>query len=558
MNDHIPYAVPPKYGLIDAAGKFIVQPTWDEGFILSPDWIWIRVGSKQGLVDKTGRVHIPPAWDELEVLPVRSGSLAEDGKEVLIGREAGTPILSPWVRVMNAGMLSILRLADAQPVFPAANLPAAEFVDFYGTGQLVLREPDATAGFILSLYDPATKKQTRLPAAAKLLWNWNTATAGLLWAQDRTSQRWHLLRQDGSDTGHSQPEIEKPTGWGFTEERALLHGTDGWRHISKDGQPISTERWEQARPFSGGRAAVMRGQKWGFVAPDGSPATALDYDEVLDFSLGLAAVLKEGRWGYIDPTGRSIIPPIWDEAQSFTAWQGEPAGGTTPMLEVAEVKFSGSAALIDREGRLIIDPANPKLTREGAAYVNGADQFIVMLKNGKPELVKRAWKPAAWWPGYRDKPLEVSPAIRWQKDGFAHVLVDHTGKVLTPKSGFIRPRTSSQPDPLNDGLIHTSKVRDDMNGLIRKDGTEVLPPSFERIAWIAPGVAAVWSASEGGLIDAQGRWLFKDTAEMRVARFATRSGRSQRQHRHGLALIEDVPHWGYARLNREPAPAPKP
>ncbi len=558
MSDFIPHAAPPKYGLMDINGKVLVPPTWDEAEVVSPDWVWFRLGGKCGLADKTGRIHIQPVWDELEVLPVRSGGLAEDGKSILIGWERGTPILSPWVKVKQAGQTSILRLSDAKPVFPGT-LTNAEFVDFHGTKHLVIRQPDATAGVIYSLFDPQAGRQTRFPDAARMIWNWNTATAGLLWQQHRTTQRWHLMREDGSDTGHTQPDLEKPYGWGFIETLGRLHDAGGWFFIGPDGKPISPEKWEDARDFSGGLAAVMRGQKWGFIGLDGRLVTELIYDEVRDVSRGLAAVLQADRWGYLDASGKPAIPFIWDAAESFFTWKGEPEGNVTPELDVAVVSFNNSQALIDREGRLIIDPGQSMLKREGAAFVNGTDQLIVMQKAGKADVVVRKWQVSTNTSRWRspDDPVEVSPARRWQKELGGHALVDENGTVLTPKSGFAPPRASSGPDAFALGNLLSSKGPSERNGLIRKDGREVLEPKYERIAWVAPGIAAVWNREEGGLFSTDGRWLFKDNASTRIARFgSSSSARSSRQHRHGLVVIEDIPKWGYARLNRE-APAPK-
>ena len=50
---------------------------------------------------------------------------------------------------------------------------------------------------------------------------------------------------------------------------------------------------------------------------------------------------------------------------------------------------------------------------------------------------------------------------------------------------------------------------------------------------------------------ADGSWLFQDNEERRIARFGLKNSTyTEAQFRHGLALIEDIPKWGYARLNR--------
>lgn len=563
LGDFIPYAVPPKYGIIDLTGKVIVPPTWDEARVLSPDWVWFRVGDKCGLADKTGSIHIAPTWDELEILAVDSGSLGEDKQSVLVG-DRGEAILSPWIRVRDGEKTSILQMSG-KPAIPDT-MPDAEYVDFYDTSHIVIKQPDPQGGFLLSLYEPATGKKQTFPAVAKMRWNWNTASLGFVWMQDKISLRWHLRGRNGEHYNHSQPEPEKPEGWGFIEGRGRLHQEVGWFHIGTDGKPISAERWEEAHDFSEGRAAVKRAGVWGYIGLDGAMVTEMVYEEAHDFSRGLAAVKVGGRWGFIDPAGAMVIAAVWDEVTppnydqtpGFYRWFGEPGTGDppgeAPFLDVAQVKVNGVAALIGRDGGLIVDPRLPKVPQEGAAYLNGEEQLIVMRREDGTELVKREWKSNPNRGGNNSLSIELSPARQFRADEVETekwVLLDETAKVLTA-GNWIRPKVNRTSDPFSQGLIH-ARDQNEKYGLIRKDGTTVMEPRFDSINWVAPRIAAVWSRDEGGLITAEGQWLFQDNGEARIARFVRPT---DAQFRHGLAVIEDAPKWGYARLNRT-APTPK-
>ena len=515
LSDFIPYAEPPKYGLIDMTGTVVVTPTWDEARILSPDWVWIRVGSKVGLADKTGHIHITPAWDSLDILTVRSGSLAEDGKTVLVG-DNGTRILSPWVRVRAGDKTSILR-TDGTPAIPDT-LVGADYIDFYGPDHVAIRQVDAQGGVLLSLYEPATGTQVKFPTADKLLWNWNESAYGVIWMQEKVSGLWHLMGRNGQDLGHTQPAIEIPTGWGFVEKRARLHKPDGWIFIGPDGKPISAEKWEQVSEFKEGRAAVSRGGKWGFIELNGSLLTEVIYEEVRDFNQGLAVVKQDGLWGfigldgklaceivyeevrdpsrrlaavkegglwgYIDLEGQIQIVPVWDEAGDFFQWFGEPgpgdAPGSEPFLDIAEVKIKGAAALIGRDGALIVDPRTPELAKAGAAYVNGNEELIVMRKGADLAIVKRDWAESGNLKASSRRnataPLEVSPARGWKisdealtaaakaesenrwGDSWAlineadWILRDETGGVLSD-SNWSLPWYDSKPDPFGQSLL---------------------------------------------------------------------------------------------------------
>jgi hypothetical protein len=109
---------------------------------------------------------------------------------------------------------------------------------------------------------------------------------------------------------------------------------------------------------------------------------------------------------------------------------------------------------------------------------------------------------------------------------------------------------AKRTDPFSGGLI-TARSEEQKYALLRLDGTRVVPPVHDRIAWIAPGVAAVWSRDDGGLIGRDGNWLFRDNDRIRIARFGSRNAKTTAaQYRHGLVVIEDTPKWGYAELNR--------
>ncbi len=546
LSDFIPYAEPAKFGLMNAAGNLLREPLWDGVWILSPTQVKFLVGKKYGLANGMGKVIIEAKWDELEVLPVNSGSLGQDGKSVKLGLGGGE-ILSPWVRVKDGDKTLILR-PDGVPAIPET-LTGAEYVDFYGPSQIVVTQPSGENGKLWSVYEPAKGKQVKFPKARTFRWNWNTAAAGVLWMQDNTTAKWRLMSREGVDFGHAQPEEKKPDGWVFVEGRGRLHTPDGWMFVDTGIKSISEERWEQSREFSEGLAAVRREGKWGFVGIDGRLVIPCVWDETGDFSRGLAAVRRAGLWGYMDGKGALVIEPVWDVAGSFEPWLGEPGlDGVKPEMNMAQVKIQGFTAVIDRKGSLLVDPTR-KEVRKGAALINGAEELILM-KQGDAAI------PVTRVSGSDDR-VEVSPARFWQQRGGATsrqsqggwMLMDERGKALTPPD-WRQPEDGMYEDPLAGGLLHL-RSEDGFYGLIRRDGTTAVAPRFDRITWVAPKVAAVWSRTEGGLIDAAGAWIFQDTRKVRIARFLDPiPDEPDPQFRHGLVVIEDVPRWGFARLNR--------
>lgn len=65
------------------------------------------------------------------------------------------------------------------------------------------------------------------------------------------------------------------------------------------------------------------------------------YEAAKPFRNGLAAVRIDGRWGYIDRSGDLVIPPAYTEVASFYG-------------AFAEVRVNEASGIIDRRGRMII------------------------------------------------------------------------------------------------------------------------------------------------------------------------------------------------------------
>jgi len=57
--------------------------------------------------------------------------------------------------------------------------------------------------------------------------------------------------------------------------------------------------------------------KWGYVDMLGNKAIPFRYENARKFSEGLAAVMLDGKWGYIDKTGKEVIPFKYETALPF-------------------------------------------------------------------------------------------------------------------------------------------------------------------------------------------------------------------------------------------------
>ena len=90
------------------------------------------------------------------------------------------------------------------------------------------------------------------------------------------------------------------------------------------------------------KAWVHRSYLWGFVNKEtGKEVIPYKYDGAKDFSEGLAAVKLNGKWGYIDDTGKEVIPLKYDNAWRFSNG-------------LAEVKLNGKWGCIDKTDFIVV------------------------------------------------------------------------------------------------------------------------------------------------------------------------------------------------------------
>jgi hypothetical protein len=90
-----------------------------------------------------------------------------------------------------------------------------------------------------------------------------------------------------------------------------------WSFVDKNGTPISTMQFDDAKDFTEGVAPVRVGPRWGFVDHSGQVTIAPQYGFAESFSEGLALVYLEGKMGFIDHSGVFVIAPQFEDAEPF-------------------------------------------------------------------------------------------------------------------------------------------------------------------------------------------------------------------------------------------------
>lgn len=198
--------------------------------------------------------------------------------------------------------------------------------------------------------------------------------------------------------------------------------SNGFALISKQGvfsfEDLVTESsngaYENAEPFSEGRAAVLKDGKWGYIDLDFKQAIPFNYDEARPFSEGVAIVKKGGKYQLIDTNGQVKSPQvdeIWEMKDGMATVKNDGlygfVDGKSAEFKIAPeyidaLAFSEGAAAVSRNDGIwyYINENNEPLSSEtydgayrfkdGFARVKIGLKYTIIDKNCQ-QAIKDSW-----------------------------------------------------------------------------------------------------------------------------------------------------------------------
>ncbi len=105
----------------------------------------------------------------------------------------------------------------------------------------------------------------------------------------------------------------------FSQGRAVVIRGGLYGIIDKKGAYIAGPQFEDAAfMFSEGLLPVKIGGKWGYCNLDGKIVIRATYEAAWSFKNQRAAVKQNGVWGFINPKGQFVIRPQYEEVLSFS------------------------------------------------------------------------------------------------------------------------------------------------------------------------------------------------------------------------------------------------
>ena len=387
-----------KWGYIDAAGKVVIQPRFDEAYGFSEGlacanigggWVTTKIeggsttdfqGGQWGYIDATGKFVIETKAAEVNDFSEGLAAVKIGDKWGYID-QSGKMVIEPqfaWAGYFHEGLASVQPTATKDEYEP----PQCGYID--RTGRLVIPAKFTQA---LGFTEGLAAVMTNIPE------------------KDNRREDWGFIDHQGNLV--IPPTFDQADA--FTEGVALVETRDGtFAYIDRtgktqfvakgeDGKPLEAVfmivRWrgykEQAFSFHEGLARIKvgaheihssfageanlkyhgfyyEGGKWGFIDKTGKVVIPPQFDWTMEFSEGLAAVVihtetrtpnpnsgedirTTSKWGYIDPTGKMVIKPQFDCAGTFE-------NGLAQVTIESDSWQDRKIGYIDKTGKYVWEP----------------------------------------------------------------------------------------------------------------------------------------------------------------------------------------------------------
>jgi hypothetical protein len=344
-----------KAGFIDEKGKVVIPPKFDVGWFAEEDFVEelspARRGENWGFIDVTADWVIPPTY--WRVQPFSEGLAA-------VTRFEGNRFQTAYIDKRGA---TAIKLLDG---FMEAGL--------FSEGLAAVRENGSVSVGKLGYIDRSGT--TVIPYQFADGGPFHEGLAAVIF-----DGQCYIEARDGSSRG-TPPSVPGVTSCGGVPSFITQRCGEGF--INKTGKMVF--RFDSARDFSEGFAAVEQRGKWGFIAPDGKFRIEPQFEAARSYSGGLAAVKREGKWGYVDSTGQWIIQPQFHTADDFS--------DSLALTDIGYIDKSGNKIASAKDGTAFVQGlAHVALSPGEFGYIDHLGKVVFRYR---PKAVEPSKLPYSW------------------------------------------------------------------------------------------------------------------------------------------------------------------
>lgn len=291
-----------KWGYANAQGQVVIAADYAFADEFNDGFAVISDGERDGYVDKAGQVVIPLSFERAASFSGGRGRIMADGQWYYIDAQGN---------VISEGYDEALPFLDGM-----ARVKRGEGYNFIGLD-----------GRLLS--------QT---------WFGEVKPYSDGFAPVARDGEWYFLTRNGQTFGPFVTAMTPTSGLA-----RFVRPGQGVGFLDIQGQEVIPAKYDSARGFNDGWAAVLRDERWTFVDTQGRELHSPRWQDVGQFAEGFAPVKIDGLWGVISTNhGEVVAPPRFDTIDTFSgglaaarrvrwpqvqvpnpAWHAVPAEGLT-------------------------------------------------------------------------------------------------------------------------------------------------------------------------------------------------------------------------------------
>ncbi len=395
-----------KYGIIDANGKELLPPIYDQINEASNNRIAVQKNRKWGFMNYQFKLVIPFQYD----LCISKKFLDKHPNRCVIANRCMEGVIDSMGNQIIPNKYSYLELLDNKTyisslyrtgVFGVMNEDESLVIDyvydnieFDSENTLKVRKNEKFGWIDFS-------GKTIIPIEYDFVWKFSEGLAcvkiGEKWGFiDRNNKlvippklsspnAFHnnkcLFRVNNTlyqmDTKGNTQSIPRVSHYSFSDipgindiMTAVVNNKTGYQR--KDNSWLIKPQYAFGRDFSEGRATIYKNGKWSQIDTMNNVIMPWYDNELGDYADGLISIFKNGKFGYMDTLGNIKIPIVYEHAKRFN--EG-----------FALVKKNGKWGYISTKNEVIIDFQYDS----GNSFQGG---FVTVIKNGKQLILNENGK----------------------------------------------------------------------------------------------------------------------------------------------------------------------
>jgi hypothetical protein len=293
-----------KVGLMNADGREVLAPSYDEAVFLSPSLLAVCKEGRWGAADTSGRMLLACSYDKV----------LHPEKGFLIVRQ------DSLYRLYSLAGASF-RGSPRDTFFPAP--------PFFITGKRLKGLVDTSGKELLPQeYEKIQVLSSRLALFCRdgfcgAVSSSGQGTEPAYVDHYQLSPGLLMLRRDSLWCLFSAKAGRVITSQGFSSFRMLADGTvAGMQNgqqglIDEDGRVLLPAEYQDIAPNGRTGYNVMKNNLWGLVDRSGNPLLPTEYTHIELFSGELSRVLRGGRYGLVSQEGELLVQPVHEKIDLF-------------------------------------------------------------------------------------------------------------------------------------------------------------------------------------------------------------------------------------------------